>query len=82
MMGVTIGAWIIGGGGGMGRLAGGAMFPWSPASLSDLLKVKGGMGSGGSGMKADSDSGAECWGSRFTGAGGGMVAGAGAGIVI
>ena len=73
MMGVTIGAWIIGGGGGMGRLT---------ASLSDLLKVKGGMGAGGSGMEADSDSGAECWGSRLTGAGGGMVAGAGAGIVI
>ena len=82
MMGVTIGAWIIGGDGDMGRLAGGAMFHLSPASLSDLLKVIGGVGVGGSGMEAGSDSGAECWGSRLTGAGGGMVAGAGAGIVI
>ena len=60
MMGVTIGAWIIGGDGGMGRLTGGAVFPWPPASLSDLLKVIGGVGAGGSGMEADSDSGAEC----------------------
>ena len=37
MMGLTTGARIIGGDGGIGRVIGGAMFHWSP----DLLKVIG-----------------------------------------
>ena len=56
MIGLTTGARIIGGDGGMGRVIGGAMFHWSP----DLLNVIGGMGAGGSGIGAGSDSGAEC----------------------
>ena len=83
MIGVTMGDWSIGGAGGKGWLIGGAILHWSPV----LLRVIGGMGAGGSGVVTGSDSvtrygsaaGTVCWGSRLTGAGAGMMTGAGTG---